>query len=59
MLTKGYSHLDGFSQWWGNNCDDDYDDDDDDGADDDGDAPDTKKILYKSGGMATGMCFTI
>ena len=69
MLTKGYSHLDGF-QISGNycNCDGDdchvvaEDDDDDEhdrdnvgGDDDDGDAPDNR-ILFKKGGKATGMC---
>ena len=65
-------HLDS-SHWSGNDGtygdgdngdDDDAGDycgsDDDDGADDDdGDAPDKKNILYKCGGKATGMCFTI
>ena len=74
MLTKGYSHLDGFSQWCGNDCDDvdDHDGDDDDGddeyddvdmegddaRDDTYDAPDN--ILFgNEGGNATSMCFTI
>ena len=69
VLTKGYSHLDGF-QTSGNycNCDgddcdvvaeDDDDDEDDrdnvDDDDDDGDAPDNR-LLFKNGGKATGMC---
>ena len=56
MLTKGFSHLDGFQSsgnycnWDGDDCDvvaEDDDDDDDDrdnggGGDDDGDSPDDR-----------------
>ena len=63
VLTKRYSHLDGF-QSSGNycNCDGDEDDDDDEddrdnvgGDDDDGDAPDDRFIFY-GGGKEKCMC---
>ena len=68
MLTKGYSHLDGFQSLGnycncdGNDCDvvaeDDDDEDDRDnvgGDDDDGDSPDDK-FLFENGGKAKRMC---
>ena len=69
MLTKGYSHLDGFQSSGsycncdGDDCDvvtEDDDDDEDDrdnvGGDYDyGDAPDDRFLFY-NGGKAKGMC---
>ena len=68
MLTKGYFHLDGY-HWSGNDDDDgdvhieDNNNDDanrnsDSGDIDEGDAPDNE-FVFKEGGKATGMCFTI
>ena len=72
MLTKGYSHLDGFQSsgkycsCGGDDCyvvaeDDDDDEDDRDNVgddDDDRDAPDDR-FLFKKGGKTTGMCLQL